>query len=136
MSDPLTDTPTAPPAAPVIPVGLGTLVGLGAGTSQWVAAIVAAIANGDHSITTITLIVTGAATVITTLAGRFAQAHAAIKSRALLPITQNILGEVGVLAPGENLETELGQTEPDIDVSEHLGDVPPDEGDAEAGVQS
>lgn len=132
----VTDTPTAPPAAPVIPVGLGTLVGLGAGTGQWVAAILAAVLDGDHSITTITLIVTGAATVITTLAGRFAQAHAAIKSRNLLPLTQNILGEVGVLAPGENLETKLGQTEPDIDLSERLGDVPPDEGDAGAEAQS
>lgn len=136
MSDPLTDTPTAPPAAPVIPVGLGTFVGLGAGTGQWVAAILAAVLNGDHSITTITLILTGAATVITTLAGRFAQAHAAIKSRAFLPVAQTILGEAQILPRGENLEVDLGQTEPDLDVSEHLGDVPTDEGDAEAGATS
>jgi hypothetical protein len=132
VSDPLTDTPTAPPAAPVIPVGLGTFVGLGAGTGQWVAAILAAVLNGDHSITTITLIVTGAATVITTLAGRFAQAHAAIKSRAFLPVAQTILGKAGVLPPGENLEFELGQTDPDPELEPHEGDVPPDEGDAEA----
>ena len=66
------------PAAPAIPVGLATYIGLGTGAGQWVAAVVAAV-NGDHTATTIALVVTGAITVATTLAGRFAQAYAYIK---------------------------------------------------------
>lgn len=69
-----------PAAIPTIPVGLGTFVGLGAGTGQWVAAIIAA-ANGDHSTATVTLIITGAVTVVTTLIGRFAQAKALIQAQ-------------------------------------------------------
>lgn len=120
------DQAPAVPAAPAIPVGLGTFVGLGTGAGQWVAAIIAAL-NGDHTATTITLIVTGAATVITTLIGRYQQAKAQIHTAAYAtqfaaPVSSDD-DRVG------HDELEIGQTDPDSDVPVHDGDVPPDEGD-------
>lgn len=132
MSDPVTDTPTSPPAAPVIPAGLGTFVGLGTGAGQWVAAIIAAV-NGDHNATTIALIITGALTVMTTLAGRFAQAHAAIKTQGL---PSAVLGELQTFTADSDdertspEEKSLGQTDPDTDLDVSSPNVPPDEGDA------
>lgn len=130
MPDP---TPAAP-AVPAIPVGLGTFVGLGAGTAQWVAAILAFI-DGDHTATTITLVVMGALTVITTLIGRFAQAKAHIDALPQLAsvAAYAVLPEATV-GP-DPVEAELGQTDPDEDLVVHDGDVPPDEGDVgEAGA--
>lgn len=131
MSDPLTDTP---PAAPPIPVGLATFVGLGTGAGQWLAAILAAV-DGDHSATTIALIVTGAATVITTLVGRYAQAHAAIRSGGLP--TALIANELNTSTPTglSAAELAIGQTDPDANLTPtDPATVPPDEGDAQAAA--
>jgi hypothetical protein len=130
MSDPVT------PVTPAIPVGLGTFIGLGTGAGQWAAAIIAAV-NGDHSITTITLIITGAATVITTLIGRYAQAHALIKSAVPATVSLPVTSFAGT-PPGspdliDETERTLGQTDPDE--AQELDDpaqVPKDEGDADA----
>lgn len=133
MSDPVT------PVTPAIPVGLGTFIGLGTGAGQWAAAIIAAV-NGDHSITTITLIITGAATVITTLIGRYAQAHALIKSAGLAPVALSLPMTTNFAkSPGDDpdlvdeAERGFGQTDPDE--AQELDDpaqVPKDEGDADA----
>lgn len=144
MSDP------AKPVIPAIPVGLGTFIGLGTGAGQWAAAIIAA-ANGDHSITTITLIVTGAATVITTLVGRFAQAHALAKKVGGVTVSNvqplqpfNFTGgaplssgTTGALALDDEelhpFEAALGRTDPaeDLEVDDPA-QVPEDEGDDDA----
>lgn len=76
MSD-VTDTPTAPPKPPVIPVGLGTQVGLAATAVQWLVALVTALLAGDHSEETITALITGGVTLATVIAGRMIQAAAA-----------------------------------------------------------
>lgn len=79
MTDPLTDTPTSPPAQPVVPVGLGTQVGLAAAAAQFAACVLTVFLDGDHSQETILTLVTATVTLVTVLVGRFAQAYAMLR---------------------------------------------------------
>lgn len=98
--DPITDTPTSPPAPPVIPIGLGTATGLGVAAAAFVGGIVSVFVNGDHTPETIMAFATATVTLVTVLAGRFAQAYALYRDApsSVRGVT-NILGSVGSLLP-------------------------------------
>lgn len=72
-----TDPPESPPAGPVIPIGFSTRVAQVVGAIFGLIALVTAVLDGDHSEETITALILAAVTVVTMLAGRYAQAVAA-----------------------------------------------------------
>jgi hypothetical protein len=82
---------TSPPSHPNIPIGLGTVTGLGATATMWFVALVTAVLDGDHTGETRTTLIVGGATLLVTLLGRFAQAVAAI-----------IAAKYGVVIPQED----------------------------------
>lgn len=71
-----TDTPTAPPAHPVIPLGITSQVLLGTMSLSTAVGVVYGFLNGDHSMETIGAFIVGITTLVTWAAGRFAQATA------------------------------------------------------------
>lgn len=92
MPDPITDTPTSPPAFPVIPAGLGTKIGL-AGTA--LLGIVAALApllpdTGAGTSTTLATLATILASV--TVLGRMLQAAAVYIGGGTPPSLSSVLG--------------------------------------------
>lgn len=74
-----------------IPVGLSTRLGLIATAVLAVAALVAAVLNGDHTTETITALIGAVITLVTVLQGRYGQAQAREAS-----------GVTGLLQPGVN----------------------------------
>jgi hypothetical protein len=74
--------PDSPPAAPVIPVGLGTKAGLLMTAVLGVVAVLAAISNGDHSDETIAGLAGSVWVLSVTIGGRMAQAAAALRAAA------------------------------------------------------
>lgn len=74
MTEPLVDTPTSPPASPVIPVGLATRIQAVVGSLFFLIALISAVAKGDHSEQTITALVLAALSFFVLAGGRYAQA--------------------------------------------------------------
>jgi len=72
------DTPSSPPAGPVIPRGLATNVGLIAGALAAIAAGVAAIIEGDHTPETLGALLTAGALLYGVIRGWMDQAAAAL----------------------------------------------------------
>lgn len=77
----MTATPEAPPATPVIPVGLGTKLGALGTSVLGLAALVSAFLGGDHSAETVGALVSASIVLIATIAGRFAQAYAIYRNK-------------------------------------------------------
>jgi hypothetical protein len=106
MSD-LTDTPTSPPAPPVIPIGLGTSTGLGTAAALFVGGVVSLFIDGDHTPETIMSFAAATVTLVTVLAGRFAQAYALYRDA---PSVRNVLGVAGSLLPTDEEISEFEAT--------------------------
>jgi hypothetical protein len=92
-----------------IPIGFASKLGVYSASVLAIAALVTAVLNGDHSEATLTTLAGAVITLVTTLAGRFAQAYAILRS------DQSIQGAVDALdvvnAPldeGDDPRTPLG----------------------------
>lgn len=72
------DTPTSPPAGPVIPVGLATKLGVVFSVLAAVAAAVLGVLEGDQTPETITLLVAALGAAYKVMDGRYNQATAAV----------------------------------------------------------
>lgn len=70
------DLPNSPPAAPVIPVGLGTKLGTSGVAVLSVLALTTAVLKGDHSTETLVLLVSAVGVLIRVIDGRYKQAAA------------------------------------------------------------
>lgn len=98
MNDVIGNTPEAPPAPPVIPVGLGTKLGTLGTALLAVVAAGTAVLNGDHTIETITALAGAVAVLVTTIEGRYRQAAAIYRSGgpvAVLDVVDRALGDQG-----------------------------------------
>jgi len=63
---------------PVIPIGLGTKLGLSSAALFSLVALVAAVMNGDHTTETITALIIAGVSVVRTVDGRMAQGAALV----------------------------------------------------------
>ena len=72
--------PTAPPNT-IVPVGWTSLLGVYSTAALAIVALVAAILNGDHSQETLLALAGAVITLVSTLAGRFAQAVAIYRAK-------------------------------------------------------
>lgn len=78
--------PTSPPARPVVPIGLGSVAGYGAGVTALVAAFVDAIVGSSVDVDTRTLIISGISALVLTSLGRMFQAGMALlREKHVLP---------------------------------------------------
>jgi hypothetical protein len=76
MPDRSLNPPSSPPAEPVISQGLATRVGQVSGAVFGLVALITAVLDGDHTAETITALVLSALSLLTLMAGRYAQAYA------------------------------------------------------------
>lgn len=74
------DTPQSPPTPPVIPVGLGTKLGLFGTTVLAVVALITAVLHGDHSLETLVALGGAVALLYKVIDGRYQQAAAIYRS--------------------------------------------------------
>ena len=95
---------TTPPAPPVVPVGLATILGVVGAAAQYVTALVVVIvSSGDERLAAIAPLVTATATLVAVIKGRSDQAAAAMMPAPVVapaPAAKLARLDVGELATG------------------------------------
>lgn len=97
--DPITDTPSAPPAQPVIPLGFASKLGVYSTAALSIVALVTAVLDGDHTPETLVALAAAVITLATTLWGRFMQAYAIYRDKPGLESLVQIAGLINSPLP-------------------------------------
>lgn len=99
MTD-VNDTPQSPPTPPVIPVGLGTKLGLFGTSVLAVIALVTAVLHGDHTFETLVSLAGAVALLYKVVDGRYQQAAAIYRA------SHSVLNTVGAFLQPSAVEDE------------------------------